>query len=72
MQAQLSSGAVCLGFDLKVIYFHALMVKKIIINVNVKNGFIANVSTKIMEVLVLSNPNIVVGTKKNRLIETVF
>ena len=36
VQAQLSSGAICLGFDLKVIYFHALIVKKIIINVNVK------------------------------------
>ena len=36
MQAQLSSGAICLGFDLKFIYFHALIVKKIIINVNVK------------------------------------
>ena len=34
--AQLSSGAICLGFDLKVIYFHLLIVKKIIINVNVK------------------------------------
>ena len=28
VQAQLSSGAICLGFDLKVIYFHALIVKK--------------------------------------------
>ena len=28
VQAQLSSGAVCLGFDLKVIYFYALIVKK--------------------------------------------
>ena len=73
MQAQLSSGAICLGFDLKVIYFHALIVKKIIINVNVKkHGFIVNVSTKIVKVLVSSNPNIVVGTKKNRLIETVL
>ena len=36
VQAQLSSGAICLGFDLKVIYFHALIVKKIIISVNVK------------------------------------
>ena len=37
-----------------------------------KKGFIVNVSTKIIKVLVSSNPNIVVGTKKNRLIETVL
>ena len=71
MQAQLSSGAICLGFDLKVIYFQAL-IKKIIINVNVKKWIYRYVRTKIMKVLVSSNPNIVVGTKKNRLIETVL
>ena len=71
MQAQLSSGVICLGFDLKVIYFHTLIIKTNIY-VNANNVLIVNINAKIMKVLVLSNPNIVVGTKKNRLIETVL
>ena len=68
-QSQLSSGVMRLGFDLKVIYFHALIIEN---NYKCRNVLIININEKCIKSLVSSNPNIVVGTKKNRLIETVL
>ena len=37
MQGQQSSGVICLGFNLKVIYLHALIIKKLVTSMQKMN-----------------------------------